>query len=105
MYNYMWNQNWSGGPWGSGMMNWGGSGFNLFGGMMFGGLMLVLVIWTVYWKYHALWHAAKQDEKWWFLAMLLINTLGILEILYLYYFSKQKMKHDEHSLPMVPPQS
>ena len=84
----MWN-----GSWGSGMM----------GGLFIGPVMLLLIVWTLYWKYHALWHAAKNDEKWWFLAMLVINTLGILEILYLYYFSKQKMKHDEHAVPMVPP--
>src|SRR3989344_3068703 len=99
MYNYMWNQNW-GGSWGPGMMSsWGWGGFFLMP------IMLALVIWTIYWKYHALWHAAKNNEKGWFLALLVINTLGILEILYLYHFSTQKMKHDERSVPMLPPQS
>ena len=104
MYNYMWNnQSWSG-PWGM-MSSWGGSGFNVFGGLMFGGVMLLLVVWTIYWKFHALWHAAKNDEKWWFLGLLIINTLGILEIFYLYYFSKKPIKHNENNVPMVPPQS
>jgi len=70
---------------------------------MFGGLMLLFVIWTIYWKYHALWYAAKHDDKWWFIALLVINTLGILEIAYLYYFSKNSSGgHDEKNVPMVP---
>lgn len=87
-----------------GMNYWGGSGFELFDGMMFGSFMLALVVWTLYWKYRALWYAAKHDHKWWFIALLVINTAGILEILYLYHFSKKMTEHDEKSVPMVPPQ-
>ena len=79
-------------------------GFGAFGGMMFGGGMLLLIAWTLYWKYRALWHAAKNDEKWWFIGLLVINTLGILEILYLYFFSQKPLKHNEKNVPMVPPQ-
>lgn len=90
-------------------MNDGGMGYwgPGFGGLMFGGLMFLLVVWTLYWKFHALWYAAKHDHKWWFVGMLLINSLGILEILYLYYFSKRMdlpAGHDENKVPMVPPQ-
>ena len=66
---------------------------NLFGmpgfGASIGIFIVALVFWTVYWKYHALWHAAKHDKKAWFIVLLIINTLGILEILYLYVFSKK----------------
>jgi len=31
----------------------------------------------------ALWKAARRSEKWWFIALLLINTLAVLEILYI----------------------
>lgn len=84
---------------------WGGPGFGILGGFMFGSFMLVLVVWTLYWKYQALWYAAKHDHRWWFIAMLVINTMGILEILYLYVFSKKMdmPRHDEKSVPMVPP--
>src|SRR3989338_3968633 len=88
---------------GSGM-DWSRVGFGLFGGMMFGGFMLLLVAWTLYWKYKSLWYAAKHDHKWWFIALLIINTAGILEILYLYVFSKKMPGHDEKSVPMMPPQ-
>ncbi len=48
----------------------------------------LLLIWTLYWKGRALWKSARQTDKGWFVALLLLNTLGILEILYLYAFSK-----------------
>lgn len=92
-------------------MMWGGD-FGPSFGMGLGGLvlapfMLLLVVWTLYWKYQALWYAAKHDHKWWFIALLVTNTVGILEILYLKIFSKQmeNPKHDEHSVPMVSPKS
>lgn len=95
-YNYMGD---------GGMSYWAGRGFGIFGGMMFGGFMLILVAWTLYWKYRSLWYAAKHDHKWWFIALLIINTAGILEILYLYIFSKKMSGHDETSVPMMPPLS
>lgn len=53
-------------------------------------LLLVLTLWTLFWKGMALWKSSQRNEKWWFIALLLINTIGILEILYLYVFSKEK---------------
>jgi len=37
-----------------------------------------------------LWKSAKNSQKWWFVAMLVINTMAILEIVYIFYFSKRK---------------
>lgn len=51
-------------------------------------ISLVLVLWSLPWKGVALWKAAKLNQKWWFVALLVINTVGILEILYIYVFSK-----------------
>ncbi len=50
----------------------------------------LLLLWTVAWKGLALWHSARRAEQWWFIALLLINTLGILEIVYLFAFCKLK---------------
>lgn len=58
-------------------------------------IMLPLLVWTLYWKYQALWLAAKKDSRGWFLAMLIINTVGILEILYIYVFSKEEKNKSE----------
>ncbi len=89
--------------WNNDMMGWGAP-FNGMFGLIFAPIMILLVVWTLYWKFHALWHAAKNDEKWWFIGLMVINTLGILEILYLYYFAKNPLKkHDEKNVPMLPP--
>lgn len=61
----------------------------LFGlGAGFSVIVLVFVVWTVFWKGWALWIAARKGEMWWFLAILIINTAGILEIVYLFAFRK-----------------
>lgn len=54
-------------------------------------LMLILaLVWTLPWKGVALWRAARNGHLIWFIALLLINTLGILEILYIFVFGKSK---------------
>jgi len=52
-------------------------------------LIVLLVLWTLPWKGVALWKAAKNNHKRWFIALLVINTLGILEILYIFVFGKK----------------
>lgn len=74
--------------WGSYMMSWGGWGIAGLGFGMF--LMIPLLVWSLVWKGMALWKAAREDSRGWFIALLLINTLGILDILYIYVFSKKK---------------
>ena len=70
--------------------------FNGFFGMdlnwFFGGgflFFLLLLIWTLIWKGLALWKAAHAGSSAWFVVLLVLNTLGILEILYIYVFSKK----------------
>lgn len=49
-----------------------------------------LVIWTLAWKGLALWKAATERDKVWFIILLFINTVGLLEIVYLFILSKRK---------------
>jgi len=51
----------------------------------------LLFIWSLIWKGLALWKSARNDERYWFVALLLINTAGILELLYLFVFAKNKL--------------
>ena len=55
-------------------------------------LIWPFLVWTLYWKGRALWITALKRHKWWFIALLVINTLGIFEIIYIYYISKRKFK-------------
>ena len=50
----------------------------------FGSMIILVVVWSLLWKGLALWRAANRKDKWWFIAFLVINTLGILEIIYLF---------------------
>jgi len=53
-------------------------------------LILLILLWVLPWKGVALWKSAKNGHKKWFIALLLLNTLAILEIIYIFYFSKPK---------------
>lgn len=50
--------------------------------------IIPLSLWSLVWKGWALWRAGRLNQSVWFVVMLLLNTLGILEILYIFYFSK-----------------
>ena len=52
-------------------------------------LIILLTLWVLPWKGVALWKAAQRGDKWWFVALLVINTLAILDILYIFFFSKK----------------
>jgi hypothetical protein len=53
-------------------------------------IILAVAIWTIPWKGVALWKAARNGQKAWFIIMLIVNTVAILEILYIFFFSKKK---------------
>ncbi len=48
----------------------------------------LLIIWSLIWKGFALWKSARNNSQAWFIVLLIVNTLGILEILYIFLFSK-----------------
>ncbi len=52
-------------------------------------LIALVILWTIPWKGWALWKAARLSHKKWFVALLIINTLGILEIIYIYFVAKK----------------
>ena len=56
-------------------------------------ILIVAVIWSFFWKGAALWHAARKKQGLWFTVILFVNTLGILEIIYL--FGVEKVKSDK----------
>lgn len=60
--------------------------------LLFGGILL-LAVWTFFWKGLALWHAAKSNQRGWFLVLLILNTMGILEIIYLFGVRKLTTKN------------
>ena len=49
-----------------------------------------LVVWSITWKALALWKAARNRQLVWFILLFIINTAGVLPIIYIYYFQKEK---------------
>ena len=53
--------------------------------------LIILMVWSIIWKGLALWKAAKNNDNIWYILMLVLNTSGILEIIYYYFISKRKV--------------
>ena len=53
-------------------------------------ILPILIIWSLIWKGMALWKAGRNNQLAWFIVLLIFNTLGILEIIYIFYFSRKK---------------
>lgn len=77
------------------MGNWGFNNWNNMMGYGYGGglwsWLPLLVIWELFWKGLALWKAARNDQRYWYIALLIFNTFGLLQILYLFVFAKEKL--------------
>lgn len=52
-------------------------------------ILFAVLLWSALWKGIALWKAARLRDLWWFAALFIVNTVGILEILYIFVFSKR----------------
>lgn len=53
-------------------------------------VIILIALWVLPWKGVALWKAAKNNDSKWFIVLLILNTLAILEILYIFVFGKKK---------------
>jgi hypothetical protein len=69
-------------------------------------IIILILLWTLPWKGAALWRAARRGHAGWFLTLLILNTLGILDILYIFVISNWgagKKKLQEEQEPMEGP--
>ncbi|MEK7605358.1 MAG: DUF5652 family protein [Patescibacteria group bacterium] len=51
----------------------------------------IIGLWSLIWKGIALWRTAHNEQKIWFVVLLVINTFGILELVYLFKFAKNPL--------------
>jgi hypothetical protein len=49
-----------------------------------------LIIWETVWKGIACYKAGTHKQGWWFFWMFILNTVGILPILYILFFQKKE---------------
>lgn len=54
--------------------------------------IIPLIVLELVGKGFALWRAAKNNNRNWYIALLIINTAGILPLIYLKFFSKKSVK-------------
>jgi 4-amino-4-deoxy-L-arabinose transferase-like glycosyltransferase len=55
-------------------------------------LFIIIIFWVLPWKGYAMWTAAQRGHKKWFIVFLILNTLSILEIFYVFQIAKKKPK-------------
>jgi hypothetical protein len=53
-------------------------------------IIALIALWTLPWKGVALWKSAQKSDLAWFVILLVINTLGILEIIYIFAINHKK---------------
>lgn len=58
-------------------------------------LFLLITVWSLVWKGLALWRASTNQQRNWFIAILVLNTLGLVEIVFLVWFVKENRFWDK----------
>lgn len=58
-------------------------------------VLVVLIIWSLIWKGLALWKAARLGSKPWFVVLLIVNTLGLLEIIYFFFIGRKNNTYQD----------
>ena len=53
---------------------------------------LIVALAIILFKGLALWQSARHSQKWWFIALLILNTVGILPLIYLFFFRPDRKK-------------
>ena len=53
-------------------------------------IISLFALWVIPWKGVALWKSAQRKEVKWFIVLLIVNTLAILDIIYVVFFSKRE---------------
>lgn len=58
-------------------------------------LIVLLTIWDLFWRGRGMWISAQKKQPIWFVAILLLNTVGIVPLVYIYGFSKRHKDESE----------
>jgi predicted permease len=61
-------------------------------------ILVILGIWELFWKGMALWRASQNKQRNWFIGLLVINTIGILPIIYLKFFQKKIVQRKDNKI-------
>ena len=53
-------------------------------------LICIVVVWEIIWKGIGMYQSAQRKNKFWFVLILVTNSIGILPLIYLLFFAKIK---------------
>jgi len=67
-----------------------------------GVFFFLIMIWSSVWKAIALWKEARNHHVGWFVALFIINTVGILEIIYIFLVSRKRAENT--AIPTATPE-
>jgi hypothetical protein len=67
-------------------------------------MFIIVMIWSLIWKGLALWKAGRNNQLVIFIILLVINTLGVGEIIYLAYMYYKTKKSVVPQTTVTPPQ-
>lgn len=59
-------------------------------------VLIILVVWEAVWKLIAMWKAGRNNQLAWFICIAIINTIGILPIVYILIQRKGKLKKERN---------
>jgi len=59
-------------------------------------VLLPIIVWSLIWKGIALWKAARRDQPLWYIVMLVVNTVGVLELIYIFIYARRRPDLVEH---------
>ncbi len=62
-------------------------------------LLFVLIVWEGVWKAIALWHAGRNRHLAWFILLFILNTAGILEIIYIFAVGRPALEARNDARP------
>ncbi len=52
-------------------------------------ILAIVSVWEIIWKGIGLWKAGRSSQPWWFIAILVLNSAGIIPIIYLLFFQPE----------------
>jgi hypothetical protein len=63
--------------------------------------LIITLLWILPWMTWSLWRAARNNQRIWFIALIIFQTIGILPILYIFVFQKNRNKRKNLSVKLM----
>ncbi len=57
--------------------------------------LLPLIIGDSILRGYSLWKASQSSRKYWFIALFIVNSLGLLPLIYLIFIDRKKLTHEK----------